>query len=81
MMKKSKSRDYPLPSSDSLLSRKDYKQMKRQARWQHNIEAAKQGTLANERIGRVKEVTGAVSQAIGTAAQAKLAFGKRGANK
>jgi hypothetical protein len=43
----------------------------RQARYNHNINAANKGTLASERIGKVRDVIGVVKDAVNTAASAK----------
>ena len=66
------SRDKPLADSPDpgerkpYLTRKDYKEEKRQARWQHNIEAAREGRLADERIDRAGKVIRAVGDAAST---------------
>lgn len=79
-------RDYPLSptpafraSSDTTpsggLTRKEYKEQLKQARYSHNINAANKGTLTTERIGKVKAITSIISDVIGTAASAKSLIG------
>lgn len=69
---KDTNRDRPLADSPDpgerkpYLTKKDYKEEKRQARWQHNIEAAREGRLADERIDRASKVVRAVGDAAGT---------------
>lgn len=85
-MKKLSGRDYPLsptpePTTDTSankpMSRKEYKNLKRQAKWEHNIEAARAGTLGSERMKKVKNIAETVGTVIGTAASAKTLLGKK----
>jgi hypothetical protein len=82
-MPKSTGRDYPLSptpafkpvgsdtTSNGGMTRKEYREEMRQAKYKHNIDAANKGTLASERIGKVKDVIGVVKDAVSTAASAK----------
>jgi hypothetical protein len=86
MPTKNTGRDYPLSptpafraSSDTTpsggMTRKEYREEMKQARFNHNIDAARKGTLASERIGKVKAITSIVGDVIGTAANAKSLIG------
>jgi len=88
-MPKKTGRDYPLSptpafraSSDTTpsggMTRKEYREQLRQAKFNHNIDAAKKGTLATERINKVKAITSVVGDVINTAANAKSLIGSGG---
>jgi len=53
------------------MTRSKYRKQLKQAKRQHNIDAAKKGTLGKERISKVKDIVETVGSAIGTAADAK----------
>jgi hypothetical protein len=79
-MQKQTGRDYPLsptpdPPSDSLMSRKDYRRELKQAKMKHNIEAAKEGKLNEERYNKIKNVTNTVGDLVGSVTGAKGVVG------
>lgn len=61
---------------DGYITKKEYRKQLKQAKRQHNIEAAKRGTLGKERLSKVKDVIETVGSAIGTAADAKSLLSK-----
>jgi hypothetical protein len=65
-------RDYPLsdtpdPGDRRPLTKKEYKEEKKQARWRNNIEESREGTLVDKRIDRAARIGSAVGEAISTA--------------
>jgi hypothetical protein len=85
---KKTNRDYPLattpeikiasdstPQAPHYFTRKEYKQQLKQAKREHNIDAASKGTLGTERIAKIKGITSVVGDVIGTAASAKSLIG------
>lgn len=66
-------RDYPLAETPDpgerkpYMSKKEYKSEMKQAKREHNIEAAKKGTLASERAQKVKDVVDIVGSVARTA--------------
>jgi hypothetical protein len=69
---KNKRKDIPLaptpdPGNRKTLTKKEYKEQKKQARWQSNIDQAREGTLADRRIERAAKIGSAVGDAIATA--------------
>lgn len=66
-----KRKDTPLAETpEPTMTRKEYKQKLKSAKWEHNIEAAKKGTLAEERVKKAEGVIGVVGKAVGTIADA-----------
>jgi len=81
-------RDYPLattpeakmasdstPKAPQYLTRGEYRQKLKQAKREHNIDAASKGTLGTERIEKVKAITSVIGDVINTAANAKSLIG------
>jgi hypothetical protein len=65
-----KRKDIPLGDTPEIMSRKEYKQKMKSAKWEHNIDAAKKGTLSAERIKKAEGVIGVVGKAVETVADA-----------
>lgn len=83
-MEKKLGRDYPLSATPSFrsvsdstpvekkyMTRKEFKSERTQAKRENIIKQAKEGTLGENRINKVKQVIGVVKDAVGTAAAAK----------
>ena len=79
MEKKKTGRDYPLSATPnfvtndtiSYMSRNEYKNKMRDAKRRHNIKAAEEGTLNEERTKKIKNVINVVGDAVKTASAAK----------
>jgi hypothetical protein len=76
-MKKYQGRDYPLSETPDpgerkpYMTKKQYKAELKEAKRQHNIQAAKSGTLAKERSQKVKDIAGAIGSVVGAAAEVR----------
>jgi hypothetical protein len=87
-MKKNKSRDYPLAESPDpgerkpYMTKKQYRAELKQAKREHNIEAAAKGTLGKERAQKAREIAGAIGEVVNTATNVqRLTRGGRGGGR
>jgi hypothetical protein len=77
MANKKMNRDYPLSESPDpgerkpYYTRKEFRSEMQQAKREHKIQAAREGTLADERMKRAKDIVGLATDVISTAASAK----------
>lgn len=78
-------RDFPLSptpsfntsdSSGAPMTRKEFKDQKRQARREHVLESIKSGKRTQEVVGNVKSVLGVVKDVVETASDVKNVIGK-----
>ena len=63
------------------LTKKEYKEEKKQARWKSNIEASRAGTLVDKRIDRAAKISSAIGEAISTATGVTALAGAIRSNK
>jgi len=74
-------RDFPLSPTPNFngsdttstggMTRREYRNELKQAKYAYNIKSAKEGTLGTERMKKAKDVVGIIKDAVGTAAAAK----------